>query len=175
MRVCLLGSTEVDTNLFAEEVHKRAQIGVNREVDQHPFDLPEGLQFLTQIGTFSGDCSNVSVFLRESERELTFLHYVFFVDFEEGDYYETLKFLRFSELNFVAMPGRENLAVLAGNLRQWTCGCLEGTNSSHDEVVEFFDRIFILLAEVQDLAPIFKRFHRDTIRGSHLFRLRKTS
>lgn len=174
MKVVLLGSTDVDTMQFAQAAFDQCQISVNRGIDLHPLPLNETLKFLTQIGTFAGDCDNVSVFLRECERELTFLNFIFLVSFDEGKINETLKFLRFSELNFVATPHRDDLAVVAGNLRQWVYACMEGTNSHHLEVVEFFDHVFLLLAEVEELSPIFKRFHRDNIRGTHLFNLRKT-
>jgi hypothetical protein len=172
MQIALLGSTSVDVDLFARAAYETSQIGVNRGVDLHPLHLNETLQFLTQIGTFANDCDNVAVFLRECERELTFLHYIFLVAFEEVPHHESLKFLRYSELNFVATPHNENLVVVAGNLRQWVYACMEGTNSQYPEVVEFFDHIFLALAEVEELSPIFKRFHRDNIDGSHLFKLR---
>ncbi len=173
MQVALLGSTSVDIQLFAQAAMQHAQIGVNRGVDLHPLPLNEALQFLTQIGTFASDCDNVAVFLRECERELTFLHFIFLVAFEGSPKDESLKFLRYSELNFVASPLSEDLAVVAGNLREWVYSCMEGTNSQHLEVVELFDHIFLALAEVEELSPIFKRFHRDGIEGSHLFKLRK--
>ena len=173
MKVVLLGSTDIDTALFARAAYDQSRISVNRGVDLHPLPLAEPLHFLTQIGTFAGDCDNVSVFLRECERELTFLSYIFLVTFAEGGSHETLKFLRFSELNFVAAPHQDELAVVVGNLRQWVYACMEGTHSPHTEVIEFFDRVFLLLAEIEELSPVFKRFYRDNIPGTHFFKLRK--
>jgi len=175
MQVELLGSTDVDVDTFAVAAFDHSQISLNRGADLYQLPMNEKLKFLTQIGTFAGNCDNVSIFLRECERELTFLSYIFLIGLDEQEIQDVLKFLRFSELNFVALPHRGDLAVMVGNLRQLTQACLEGTNSPHNCVVELFDRIFLILTEREGLSAIMKRYHRDPIQGSQLFRLRRIS
>jgi hypothetical protein len=102
--------------------------------------------------------------LRTAITPLRFFHYTFL----SNSYYDVDPYLEAIGSNILEIDGR---ILIQASLFSWIIGCHIGTKSKNLLVVEYFDRIYLLLKNVARLHNVMSRFNVQQIIGTELFRL----